>query len=190
MATKPFNSVTIKPKPIHIETNRLILREFKKDDAQALFKLGSNPIVHKYLGNKPVKDISESIKYIEDCIAKYPKQGICRLAVIEKDSGNFVGWSGLRFIDDYTFNNYTNFYDVGYRLMPEYWNKGYATEAGKASIAYGFNTLKIETIYAITEIKNEASHKALLKVGLDYIENFKHTDGSILRWYSIKNSKL
>jgi len=142
------------------------------------------------LGNKPIKDISESKKYIEDCLPKYISHGICRLAVIEKQSKAFIGWSGLRFIDNYKFNDMTNFYDVGYRLMPKYWGKGYATEAGKASVGFGFNSLNLKTIYGITEIDNIASHKALLKIGLNYIEDFKYKNEEILRWYSIKNPKL
>jgi RimJ/RimL family protein N-acetyltransferase len=186
----PLKSNSIKRKTISIETERLILREFSKNDVDALFKMDSNPIVHEFLGNNPVKKKSESEKYIEDCINKYKDHGVCRLAVIEKESGAFIGWSGLRFINDYSFNDKTNFYDVGYRLMPEYWNKGYATEAGKASIDFGFDTLNLDTIYGITELGNIASHKALLKIGLNYIENFKHNDGSILNWYNIKNQKL
>lgn len=186
----PLKSNSINRIPIHIETSRLTLREFKKGDIHSLFQLDSNPIVHKYLGNKPIKDITESQKYIEDCQEKYRSYGICRLAVIEKESDAFIGWSGLRFIDDYTFNDKTNFYDVGYRLKPEFWGKGYATEAGKASVDFGFNTLNIEAIYGITELNNIASHKALLRIGLSYIEDFKHKNEETLRWYRIKNPKL
>lgn len=155
-----------------------------------LFKLDSNPIVHRSLGNNPVQKRSESKKYIKDCIDKYEEYGICRLAVIEKKSKAFIGWSGLRFINDYSYNGKTNFYDVGYRLMPEYWNNGFATEAGRASIDFGFNTLNLDVIYGITEQSNIASARALLKIGLKYIENFKHKNDSILNWYSIKNPKL
>jgi len=173
---------------IRIETERLILREFIDSDVDGLFELDSNPIVHKYLGNNPVKNKDESYKYIQDCKLKYKAHGMCRLAVIEKKTGNFIGWSGLRFIDDYVFNKHTNFYDVGYRLIPKYWGKGYATESGIASVNYGFKTLNLDTIYGITEIGNEASHKALLKIGLDYIEDFNYEKEQLkLRWYSIKN---
>lgn len=176
---------------IYIETKRLILREFKKEDTDGLFEMDSNPLVHKYLGNKPVKTKAESLKYIEDCQQKYIAHHMCRLAVIEKESGNFIGWSGLRFIDDYDFNNHTCYYDVGYRFIPRYWNKGYATESGIATIKYGFETLKLDAIYGITEIENEASHKALLKIGLHYIEDFFYEKESItLRWYKINNPRI
>lgn len=171
---------------IHIETERLILREFKVEDVNSLFEMDSNPLVHKYLGNKPVKTKAESLKYIQDCLPKYKDHGICRLALIEKESGNFIGWSGLRFINDYTFNNNTNFFDVGYRLDPKYWNKGYATESGLASVKYGFEILKLDAIYGITEMGNEASHKALLKIDLNYIEDFLYEEEK-LRWYKIEN---
>jgi len=64
---------------IKIETERLILREFIDEDVDGLFELDSNPLVHKYLGNKPVKDKAESYKYIQDCKPKYKAHGMCRL---------------------------------------------------------------------------------------------------------------
>lgn len=173
---------------IYIETKRLILREFIETDVINLFKLDSNPIVHKYLGNNPAKNEEECFKYIQDCIKRYKTDGICRLALIEKETNTFIGWSGLRFIDNYTFNNHTNFYDVGYRLMPEFWNKGYATESGKAAVKYGFETMKLKSIYGLTHIKNEASHQALLKIGLNFIEDFYYKKDDIqVRWYKIEN---
>ncbi|AUC74860.1 GNAT family N-acetyltransferase [Olleya sp. Bg11-27] len=176
---------------IYIETERLLLREFEVQDVDGLFTLDSNPLVHKYLGNKPVTNKAQCLGYITTCKQKYKAHGICRLAVIEKQSGDFIGWSGLRLIDDYTFNNRTNFYDVGYRFIPKYWNKGYATESGKAAVNYGFETLKLDTIFGLTEIKNEASHNALLKIGLDYIEDFYYPEEAVqLRWYAIKNPNL
>ena len=53
--------------------------------------------------------------------------------------------------------------------MPEYWNNGFATEAGRASIDFGFNTLNLDVIYGITEQSNIASAKALLKISFTII---------------------
>ena len=75
----------------HVETERLILRELKQVDLEGMFELDSNPEVHKYLGNKPVKTIEESQKRIESIRNQYQKHGIGRFGVIEKSSGDFMG---------------------------------------------------------------------------------------------------
>jgi RimJ/RimL family protein N-acetyltransferase len=172
----------------HIETERLLLRELRVTDLEGMFELDSNPEVHKYLGNKPVKTKDESLKMIESVISQYQERGIGRWATFEKSSGEFIGWSGLRLNNEYNMNGFTEYYDVGYRLIPKYWGKGYATESGKAAIDYAFNVLKLSTLYATTEIGNQASHNALLKIGLNYIEDFYSEEWKLnLRWYKLKN---
>lgn len=172
----------------HIETDRLILREIRLTDLDGMFELDSNPDVHKYLGNKPIKTKEESLKIILSVINQYKERGIVRWAVIEKSTGEFIGWSGLRFNTEYNMNGFTKYYDVGYRLIKRYWGKGYATESGKAAVDYAFQFLKLSELYATTEIRNQASHNALLKIGLQYIEDFYFdTEDLNLRWYQIKN---
>ena len=75
------------------ETERLILREILAEDCYGLFELESDPDVHRFLGNKYVKDIDkfrEAIKYIRQQFDIY---GIERWAIIEKKTNNFIGWS-------------------------------------------------------------------------------------------------
>lgn len=175
----------------NIETKRLILREIRIDDVNSMFELDSNPNVHKYLGNKPIKTKAEAIKIITSVLQQYKTRGIGRFAVIEKESNQFVGWSGIRLNTEYNMNGFTNYYDVGYRLIERFWGKGYATESGKASIDYAFNTMKLPELYATTEIGNKASHNALLKIGLEYKTDFFFEEEQInLRWYKIKNPNL
>lgn len=171
----------------HIETKRLLLRELRDSDLEQMFLLDSNPLVHKYLGNTPYTDKSQSQKYIDDVKEDYERYGISRLAVEEKETGQFIGWSGLRFYPkEHEYNGNYNFFDVGYRLLPQFWGKGYATESGLASLEYGFTKLKLDTIYGITEKDNEASHKVLLKIGLTYAEDFYDKKlNKQLRWYHI-----
>ncbi|MBC8986742.1 GNAT family N-acetyltransferase [Pedobacter sp. N36a] len=76
---------------IFVETDRIILREIILADAPLMFKMDSDPEVHKYLGNKPFKNISESednIRFIRD---QYVSNGIGRWAVIDKENNEFVG---------------------------------------------------------------------------------------------------
>lgn len=106
----------------HIETERLILRELRPSDEESWFEMDSNDEVHRYLGNKPVTSIEQIRAASQSIRQQYEENGIGRWAVIEKSSGNFIGWSGLKLIKEYE-NKHINFYDVGYRLHPKYWGK-------------------------------------------------------------------
>ena len=172
----------------NIETERLILRELRITDLDGMFELDSDPEVHKYLGNKPVQTKEESKKILESVLNQYEERGIGRWAAIEKSSGDFIGWSGLRLNTEYNMNGFTRYYDVGYRLIKRYWCKGYATESGKTAVDYAFNVLKLPELFATTEIENQASHNALLKIGLTYIEDFYFEQEQLdLRWYKIES---
>ncbi|WP_303316937.1 GNAT family N-acetyltransferase [Flavivirga abyssicola] len=172
----------------HIETERLVLRELRMSDLEGMFELDSDPEVHKYLGNKPVKTKEESQKILEGILKQYTERGIGRWALINKETQEFMGWSGLRLNTEYNMNGFTEFYDVGYRIIKRFWGKGYATESGKKAVDYAFKVLKLPELYGITEIGNQASHNALLKIGLEYVEDFYYEEEKLkLRWYKIEN---
>ncbi len=173
----------------HIETDRLLLREFRESDLEGIFELDSNPNVHRYLGNEPIHTKEEARKVIESVQNQYQERGIGRWAAIEKETGEFIGWSGLRLNTEYNMNGFTRYYDVGYRLIERYWGKGYATESGLAAVQYAFETMRLPEIYATTDIANEASHKALLKIGLRYEEDFFYEEKQAnFRWYKMENN--
>lgn len=155
-----------------VETERLLLREILPSDETAWFEMDSNPDVHKYLGNEPVTNIEQIRQATQSIRQQYIDNGIGRWAAIEKASGNFIGWSGLKLIKEYE-NNHIDFYDVGYRLHPNYWGKGYATESAKAAIEYGFNQLQLTEIIGMVHQDNKASRRALEKCGLRFVEQFK-----------------
>lgn len=168
---------------IYAETERLILREILVSDEAAFFDMDSDPDVHRYLGNQPVKTIDEIRSVILFIRQQYLDNGIGRWALIEKASGEFVGWGGLKWITT-PINNQVNFFDVGYRLKQEHWHKGYATESARASIRYGFEQLKANEIVGITHVDNVKSARALEKCGLNFKETFSHDDMDC-KWYSI-----
>lgn len=155
----------------HIETERLILRELQPTDAYAFFEMDSNSEVHKYLGKNPVKTIEHINEVIANIQQQYLDYGIGRWATIEKLSGNFIGWSGLKFRNDEE-NNHIDFYDVGYRLHPKYWGKGYATESCKAALEYGFTNLNAKEIIGAAHEENKSSRRVLEKCGLKFVNQF------------------
>ena len=109
--------------------------------------------------------------------------GIGRWAIIEKNTNNFIGWTGLKLVTELT-NNHVNYYDLGYRLIKSYWGKGYATESANASLHYAFEELKLKEVFAITDIRNLSSKNVLEKAGLKFIETFDH-NGVEHNWFNI-----
>ena len=81
-------------------------------------------------------------------------------------------------------NGHINYLDVGYRLVRRCWNKGYATEATMAALAYAFNELHQPGVFAMAFFKNQASKNVLEKSGLKHRDKF-YRDGMLLDWYSI-----
>ena len=165
------------------ETERLVLRELLLSDAEGMFELDRDKEVHRYLGNKPIKTIQQSIDIITFVQKQYIDNGIGRWAVIEKETNEFIGWSGLKLVQE-KINNHVNYYDIGYRLRRKFWGKGIATETSIIARDYGFQQLKLKEIYGTADSQNIASKIVLQKIGLKYIETFHHNNMQ-LDWFKI-----
>jgi len=170
-----------------LETPRLLLRPIEQSDAQGLFLLDSNPRVHLFLGNNPVKSIDAIHDVISHIHQQYQKNGIGRWAVIEKSSGDFIGWCGLKL--EKNVNGRATFYDFGYRLREEFWGKGFATESGKRWIEFGFQVMNLPLINAYVSAGNAASRQVLQKCGLQHTESFTY-ESSQECWYEIRNPEF
>lgn len=167
-----------------IITERLILRKLVPEDLDDMFLLDSNPEVVKYVGIQPLTKKEESAKMIENIINQYEKNGTGRLAVIEKSTNKFIGWSGIKLLTD-EVNGFKNVYELGYRFLPEFWGKGYATESAKASLELGFNQMNADKIYAYADVENQTSNYILTKLGFEnkgtFIDN-----GDLCNWYELE----
>jgi len=172
-----------------IETERLVIRPLLLSDCQGMFEMDSDPEVHKYVGNEPVKTLERSREVIEMVRQQYESFGIGRWAVIEKATNDFAGWTGFKYMAG-PINKHSNFYDFGYRLARRFWGIGYATEAGKEALDYGVRAYDFKDIYAMTDIDNAASRRVLDKLGFNHIETFDYdaepnwrTAGQPTTWY-------
>ena len=170
-----------------LETERLLLRPLELTDAEAMFTMDNNPEVHKYLWQNPTQTIEEAIKTIENVKSQYEKNNIGRFATILKETNEFIGWTGIKYIDDHIENGNTNFYDYGYRLGVKFWNKGYATEASIAWLNHGFNKMNIQIMNAYTHSQNGTSNHILQKVGMNFMEDYLDKDGVIWKWWQMEN---
>lgn len=162
-----------------IETDRLYLRELTIDDAEHMYHLNSDTEVLKFTGDIPFES-AESAKIFLKNYDHYKKYGLGRWAVIQKNNQEFLGWCGLKYTAE------VNEYDVGFRFFKKQWNKGFATESGKACINFGFQKLKLKVILGRAKKENKNSIRVLEKIGLTYVKpfDFQGEEGVI---YEIKN---
>lgn len=167
-----------------IFTERLMLRKLTNEDVDNIFLLDSNPEVMKYVGVPPTTEKGESARMLENIINQYQNNGTGRLAVIEKETSQFIGWSGIKLLTE-EVNGFKNVYELGYRFLPEFWGKGYATESALASLDLGFNQLNADKIYAYADVGNESSNHILTKLGFENKGTFLDKV-DICNWYDLE----
>lgn len=142
-----------------MQTERLEIRPFAPEDALQIFQLNADPEVMRYL---PKDEVYESVKQAQNFLEKYltKMQGMpfARQAVIRKRDGAWLGWCGLKALDDGTV-------DLGFRFHREYWGNGYASESGKAWLDYGFGATGLKRIIGNTAAGNIGSQRTLEKLG-------------------------
>ena len=143
-----------------IETARLRLRRFRPEDLDALAALFADPDVMRHVADgKPAgRQVAE--KAIASIIEHWRRHGFGRWAVADKQTGEFVGYGGLRSLFDMP--------EVVYHLATAHWGKGLATELARASLNYGFAERGFERIVAIAKPGNAASIHVMEKIGMRF----------------------
>ena len=147
-----------------LETPRLLLRKKRIEDAPFLLELNSNPLVIQYTGDVAFKNLKEAENIVGYIMNQYTQNGYGRLLVIEKATGNYLGWCGLKYHVD------SKETDIGYRFLQSEWGKGYATEAAKACIEYGFSNLQLTRIIGNAMKQNVASINVFKKLDMIYFD--------------------
>ena len=146
-----------------METDRLILRKMMVKDYEDMYLYACRPEVTKYLTWKPHTSPMYTKDYLEYIATKYSLGEFYDWAVIDKYDQKMIGTCGFT-----RFDFHSNSAEIGYVLNPEYWGKGYATEAVKAVMKFGFETLGVVRIEAKYMNGNDASRRVMEKVGMSY----------------------
>lgn len=144
-----------------LETERLLLRQFILEDAPDFYDLNVDPEVTKYTGDGAFEHVEAAANFIRN-YHPYTTEGMGRWAVIRKSDSAYLGWCGLRFVPE------LGEVDLGYRFFKKYWGQGYATEASKACLDYGFNHLNLKTIVARAMQANIGSVRVMEKLGMQF----------------------
>lgn len=158
--------------PTIIETARLILRTWEKEDAEAYFQINQDPKVIEFLrGPLSMDQVNEFIPAVNK---HHEKHGYTLWAVELKQTGELMGFIGLNYID--WESHFTPAVEIAWRLGSQYWGKGYATEGAKASLEYGFKKCHLKEIVSFTAPVNVRSSRVMEKIGLkrDMKGDFAH----------------
>lgn len=160
---------------IVFETERLIVRHFRKSDADDFFLLQGDPDVMRFI--RPVKNREESDAFLFEAIAGYTEPWMGRWAIEEKEAGRFVGSFVVNPIPG--DNDKTQ---LGYAFIPDCWGKGFATEVTRGGLTYFNLVTPLQEIYGVVESENLASQKVLLKTGFQPFDKFIEGEKEILRF--------
>lgn len=154
----------------YIETSRLTLRDWKVDDIPHLARMNRDDKVMEYF----LKTLSyeETIALYNQIQEEFKQYGFGAYAVEEKDTGAFIGFVGLHNV---TFEvDFAPAIEILWRLLPEFWGKGYATEAAIACLNYAKEELKLREIVSFTSLPNKRSELVMQKIGMTRIKEFNH----------------
>lgn len=153
-------------KNMRIETNRLIIRPYKQEDLMECFQLMQDKELFKYLDMEvmTLDKYKELFTWIIRCYnVSFDKDFKYSFNVSLKESGTHIGWCG---IGGLCFNH--GIKSIYYLIGKDYWGNGYASEASKALLDYGFNVMNLEEIVAIVQPENIASKRVIEKMGMKY----------------------
>ncbi|MCC3160268.1 GNAT family N-acetyltransferase [Hymenobacter sp. 15J16-1T3B] len=161
------------------ETARLALRPITATDFDLYLRFQSDPQIMAHIGApRPAEVVQQYLANMPADYARWP--GLGRWFTVDKASGQVVGIHLLKPLDT------SEHIELGYRLLPEAWGRGYATEMGRALIEYGFGQHGLRQIVGITAPSNVASQHVLEKCGLRF-RGQAHYYGAEQRFYTIDN---
>lgn len=162
----------------NIDTERLLLRRFRIDDAEDMFIWAGNPEVVKYLSYYPHKDIYETMQVLKDWINAYKNPAEYNWAIVLKEENRVIGNISVVLQDNDCYACH-----LGWQIDVSYWNKGIMTEAASAVIDYLFNKVGYDRISSGHDTRNIASGRVMEKVGMRLEGTFRRycyqKDGSI-----------
>jgi RimJ/RimL family protein N-acetyltransferase len=163
---------------MEITTSRLLLREFTMEDEAALHRLETDPAVRRYMGGgQPTQEETRAFLHrIQHALALDPRPSYT-LAMVVRGEGRLMGVVRLT-----VTNRELGQAELGYRLSPAYWGRGYASEAARALVDFGFSTIGLHRVCALCHPDNSSSQRVMQKVGMHYEghlrEDWRNRDGS------------
>lgn len=153
------------------QSPRLGFRNWIESDIAPMATISADKEVMKYF--PAVATYEQTAAFIKRMQEEFDEKGYCYFAVDELSTNRFIGFIGLSWR---TFEaDFTPCTDIGWRLSPDVWNKGYATEGAIKCLDYAFDTLRLDKVYAMAPKINVPSQRVMQKAGMIKESEFEHS---------------
>ena len=151
---------------VPLESERLVLRDHTMDDLECYHLWMSDTRVMQHVGFEQSRSLAETREWLQLAVSEVSQPDRTRyfLAVTLKPDMEVVGDAGLRVLKT---GEHGGIADLGYFLLPDYWGHGYATEAARMLIEFGFLELGMHKITAGCAVENRASERVMQKCGME-----------------------
>ncbi len=156
--------VTKKLGDVPPDTDRLAFREWNDDDLDQFHAICSDPQVMQFVADGQAWTKDRTGQFIQFAAEMLREYGYCQWALICKADDKLIGYCG--------FVKSDNDSEIGWRLAPEYWGKGLATEAARAALEHGMMTLRFRRVIATAQTANLASARVIEKLGMTLERRF------------------
>lgn len=152
-----------------LRTPDLLLRPWTTEDAPALLRILQEPDIYKYFPPSPPPSLDKATRYIAHHLAHWQERGCGHWAVTLSKTGELIGWNGLEYLPE------TDETELAYLLSRSVWGRGFATQAARLAVEFGFEKVGLAAIIGLVHPENAASIRVLEKCGL-------HLAGPITLW--------
>ena len=161
-----------------IESKRLYVRYLDMNDLEDYYRLNGDEELMRYIRAPKTREETET--FLQQTIDAYSYDKIdLRLGLYAIDTDEFVGSFALIPLVG------TDQTQIGYALLKEHWGKGYASEIVEAGKTYAFQSLKLNSLAAVTEAGNVASQKVLLKNGFNFLKEYLEKEKLLYQYISL-----
>ena len=158
---------------IYIETARLRLRDWEEADLLPFQQMNANRQVRRYFPS--LLSYARTQRDYEAMRDILETEGIGLFAVELKATGEWIGFIGITYMPAGVISELTDepFYEIGWRLIPDVWGNGLATEGARAVMTYAYEQKHIDTLYSLTAAVNKPSRRVMEKLGMTQYDTFE-----------------
>jgi [ribosomal protein S5]-alanine N-acetyltransferase len=164
-----------------LETDRLILRELRDDDAKAIFEYASDAETTKFMIFPTHTSIADAENFIQRTVNDFAAMTRIEFGIELKSTGKLIGCAGF-----HHFSSNHHSVELGYILNRAHWGSGYITEVVNRMLRFAFDEMQVHSVHAVCDIENMASSRVLERCGFTHDATFRDHEFRRGRYITLK----